>query len=142
MTARSNDSALANDSAPGEVDPAAAAAVARKVKDRVLIFIVAFLGLLIVAGLVAVLLRIIYLSSGPAAQRANPADGGGPVAAVPSAAGHLDLPAGAVVRSVSLDGDRLAVHYEAPGGTGIAVVDLVTGAVLRRVEAVPGGVGP
>lgn len=139
MTAPSNDSTPANDSARGGGAPADAAAAARKVKERVLIFIVAFLGLLIVAGLIAVLFRIIHLSSGPAPQRASPAEVGSKVAAVPSAA-QLDLPAGAVVRSVSLDGDRLAVHYEASGSTGIAVVDLVTGAVLRRIEAVPGGV--
>jgi hypothetical protein len=109
----------------------------RDLKVRALIFIVSFLGLLIVAGLVAVILRIIYLSSTPSAQRATT-----DAAEAPSAADRLDLPAGAVVKSMSVGGDRLAVHYDAPGGGGIAVLDLATGTVLRRVDIVPGGTAP
>jgi hypothetical protein len=109
----------------------------RDLKVRALIFIVSFLGLLIVAGLVAVILRIIYLSSTPSAQRATT-----DAAEAPSAADRLDLPAGAVVKSMSVGGDRLAVHYDAPGGGGIAILDLATGTVLRRVDIVPGGTAP
>lgn len=111
-------------------------AAARKRTERTLVFIVVFLGLLIVAGIVAVVLRIIYLSSQPAAQPVA-----SPAAATEAAAdaGKLALPAGAVVRSVSLAGDRLAVHYEAPGGAGIAVVDVASGTVVRRMDIVPGG---
>ena len=109
----------------------------RDLKVRALIFIVSFLGLLIVAGLVAVILRIIYLSSTPSAQRATT-----DAAEAPSAADRLDLPAGAVVKSMSVGVDRLAVHYDAPGGGGIAVLDLATGTVLRRVDIVPGGTAP
>jgi hypothetical protein len=108
-------------------DPAGDAA--RNMKERVLIFIVVFLGFLIVAALGAVLVKIIYLSSEPLAQRA-----------ASKAAGtkdRLDLPAGAVVKSISVSGDRLAVHYEAPSGAGISVLNLATGAVLREVEVVP-----
>ena len=112
-------------------------APARDLKVRALIFIVSFLGLLIVAGLVAVILRIIYLSSTPSAQRATT-----DAAEAPSAADRLDLPAGAVVKSMSVGVDRLAVHYDAPGGGGIAILDLATGTVLRRVDIVPGGTAP
>jgi hypothetical protein len=125
--------ASSNDSAKREADEAAA----RKVKERVLVFIVAFLGLLIVGGIAAVVLRIIYLSSTPAAQRAAPASGDNSAAAVKLGHDRLDLPAGAVVKSISVNGDRLAVHFEAPSQTGIAVVDLATGAVVRRVDVVP-----
>lgn len=114
---------------PAREGPADAA---RKAKERVLVFIVVFLGLLIVAGIVAVVLRIIYLSSTAPAQRAGPDAG-----AVSAAVDRLALPAGAVVRSVSASGDRLAVHYEGPDGAGIAVVDLASGAVLRRIEVAP-----
>lgn len=117
---------------------AAADAAARKRTERTLIFIVVFLGLLMVAGIVAVVLRVIYLSSQPATQQVSAAAG-----SEASAEGvSLALPAGAVVKSVSLAGDRMAVHYEAPGGAGIAVVDLATGAVVRRVKVVPGGARP
>lgn len=117
-------------------DHAVDEAGARKVKERVLIFVVAFLGLLIIGGLAAVVGRIIYLSSAPPVQ---PAVEVPPPSGASTAAEHLDLPAGAVVKSVSVSGDRLAVHYEAPNGAGIAVIDLASGAVLRRVEVVPGG---
>lgn len=119
------------------VDPTAAAS-ARAVKERVLVFIVGFLGLLILAGLAAVIVKIIYLSSAPPAQPAKQA-AGGEAGAVALAGDRLDLPAGAVVKSVSVGGDRLAVHYEGPSGAGIAVVDIATGAVLRRLDVVPGG---
>jgi hypothetical protein len=108
----------------------------RQSKERVLVFIVAFLGLLIVAGLTAVILRIIYLSSNAPAQRTISET----AARVPgdADASRLALPAGAVVKSVSVGGDRLAVHYGAPSGDGIAVLDLATGAVVRRIDVVPG----
>lgn len=114
---------------------AAAATSARNTKERVLVFIVTFLGLLILAGLAAILIKIIYLSSAPPAQPAA-ADVAGAVAL---AGDRLDLPAGAVVKTVAVGGDRLAVHYEAPGAPGIVVVDIATGSVLRRLTVVPGG---
>jgi hypothetical protein len=122
-------------------DPAplsGAQAAALKMKERVLVFIVAFLGLCIVAGLAAVVLRIIYLSSTREAASSAPVQHVRPADQTASARGSLSLPAGAVVKSVSLSGDRLAVHYEAAGETGIAIVDVVTGADVRRIDIVPG----
>jgi len=100
--------------------------------QRNLKIIVVAMGVLIFAGLAAIAGRIIYLASGNSTQP--------PVAAsvVPftdAAQGQgLDLPAGAVVRSIALSGDRLAVHYEAAGAEGIAVLDLATGRALTRVD--------
>lgn len=128
-------------SAPTQAPATASGAdPARQGKERVLVFIVVFLGLLIVAGITAVILRIIYLSSGAPAQRTMTETPGAAAVAVPGedAASRLALPAGAVVKSVSVGGDRLAVHYEAVGGAGIAVLDLASGAIVRRVEVVPG----
>jgi hypothetical protein len=105
----------------------------RKRSERLLIFTVALLGLLIVAALGAVLFKIVYLASPPAdpGVRTSSANARG------AAADRVVLPPGAIVKSVSLAGDRLAVHYEAPSGAGISVLDLSTGAVLREVEVVP-----
>lgn len=129
---------LSKEPAHDPADPAREAEL-RKTKERVLVFIVAFLGLLIVAGITAVVLRIIYLSSTGPAQHASPPEAGAAAVAAPAAVDRLDLPAGAVVKSTSVGGDRLAVHYESPTETGIAVVDLATGAVVRRVTVVPEG---
>lgn len=110
---------------------------ARRAKERMLIFIVAFLGLLIVAGLAALILRIIYLSSNPPAQPAA-ADAPAPGAAV----GRLALPSGATVKTMAVGGDRLAVHYEGPAGPGIVVLDVASGRELRRLEIAPRGGAP
>lgn len=99
--------------------------------ERSLVFVVVFLGLLIVAGLTAVVLRIIYLASNPKPQQGLAPSGEVSQAAAPVAALEglqLGLPAGAVVTSLSLDGDRLAVSYQGESGAGIAIVDAKTGA--------------
>jgi hypothetical protein len=94
--------------------------------QRNLKIIVIVLGLLMFAGLAAIAGRVIYLASGSATQP------GAPVPAMRPEL-KLGLPAGAQVRAVSLSGDRLAVHYEAGGAEGIAVLDLQTGATVTTV---------
>ncbi|MFA5948809.1 MAG: hypothetical protein WC807_00850 [Hyphomicrobium sp.] len=103
--------------------------------ERTLVFVVAFLGLAILAGLAAVVLRIIYLSSRPAPQAAPlPAAVAAPSAATALPEGlSLSLPQGAAVRSMSLDGDRVAVYYQAPAGDGIIVMDVKSGAIVGRI---------
>jgi hypothetical protein len=107
--------------APGQT--AAEARLQRNLK-----IVVVALGVLIFAGLATAVGRIIYLASAKPAQ---------PVASaasvpLPSGAG-LQLPAEAQVRSISLSGDRLAVHYEAQGAEGVAVIDLATGQPVASV---------
>jgi hypothetical protein len=140
MTQPSSDTGTSGASQVGGQAGAPDEEATRKRTERLLVFIVSFLGLLIVAGMTAVVLRIIYLSSTPSAQRetSEVEASAAPAAGLPSA-DRLALPAGAIVKSVSLSEDRLAVHYEAPTGTGIAVLDLATGAVVRRVDIAPGG---
>jgi hypothetical protein len=36
-----------------------------------------------------------------------------------------------------LQGDRLAIHYETPAGSGIAIIDLASGRTLGNVVLVP-----
>lgn len=95
--------------------------------QRNLKFIVVALALLIFAGLAAIVGRIIYLASGASTQPAAQS------LAIP-AERTLALPAGAEVRSVSLSGDRLAVHYQAGGVDGIAILDLQTGQATTSVN--------
>jgi len=95
--------------------------------QRNLKIVVIVLGLLMLAGLAAIAGRVIYLASGAATQPA------GPVPAMRPSELMLVLPADAQVRAVSLSGDRLAVHYEAGGAEGIAVLDLQTGATVTTV---------
>jgi len=96
--------------------------------QRTMKIVVVALGLLLFAGLVVVAGRIIYLASAKTTQL-PPA----PIPAVPPES-MLHLPAGAQVRSISLSGDRLAVHYETAGAEGIAVYDLAAGRALTAID--------
>ncbi|MDH4983957.1 hypothetical protein [Hyphomicrobium sp. D-2] len=55
-------------------------------------------------------------------------------ARLPATVAPLSLPVGAVIRSVSISGDRLAVHFEGAGAEGIAVYDLASGRPLTIVD--------
>ena len=108
--------------------------------QRVLKFIVVTLAILLVAGLLATVARVIYLASAPVAQPATAAPTPAPTPAIRPEQ-SLALPAGAQVRSVSLSGNRLAVHYEVGSTSGVAVLDLQTGRTVTNVaiEAKPAG---
>jgi hypothetical protein len=116
-------------------DDAADANLPNPKVQRTLVFVVALLGLLIVAGLVAVIGRVLYLSSRPPAQPAATASESNAamveraIAEVP-----LPLPPGAEAKSMSLSGNRLAVHYEGPDGAAIVIIDLETKAIVARVQ--------
>jgi len=105
--------------------------------QRVLKIVVVGLALLIFAGLAAVVWRVIYLASPSVTQPAAPMPAIRP-------GQRLALPAGAEVRSISLSGSRLAVHYDVDGAAGIAVFDLQTGRMLTdiAVEPKPGTAAP
>jgi len=124
-------SAMSPEREPGGSEDAAT----RTGFERLLVFIVAFLGLLILAGLGAVLFKILSLSTTPSTSSGAAATS--EMARGPEAVAQVAIPQGAVVKSVSLSGDRIAIHYEAAGTTGIAVVDLTSGAVLSRLTVAP-----
>lgn len=94
--------------------------------ERGLKIAVITMGVLIVLGVLTVIGRIVYLASRGPAQSVS---GAGLAAST-----RLSLPAGAAIRSISLSGDRMAVHYDASTGAGIAILDLASGRVLTRVE--------
>lgn len=103
--------------------------------QRNLKILIAVMGVFIVLGLGAVIARIV---TGGGGQQ------GGTVTSVlaPTGGGEIavELPPGAKVVSVSVSGNRLAVHHESPAGTGIAIIDLETGrrvADVKPLAAVP-----
>jgi len=99
--------------------------------QRILKIVVAALAILLFAGLMAVIWRVIYLASPSATQ---------PVAAPALAiqpGQSLQLPAGAQVRSISLSGNRIAVHYEAGGAAGIAIFDIQSGRMVADIAVEP-----
>jgi hypothetical protein len=84
---------------------------------------------ILVLGFAAVIGRIVYLV---ATSAPSPSKG----TTLPASM-RLELPRDAHVRSLSLAGDRLAVHYESPQGSGIAIVDLAAGQSLSNIELAP-----
>lgn len=112
-----------------DVDARGAAGQRASSTERNLKIAVVAMGVLIVLGLLTVIGRVIYLASRAPAQSAS--------AAAMTTAPRLALPAGAVIRSMSLSGDRLAIHFDAATGSGIAILDLASGRTLSRVELVP-----
>jgi hypothetical protein len=95
---------------------------------RMLRIAVIAMGVVLVLGFVAVIARIVYLvNRGGETTRTQQL----------SETSRLALPAGARVQHISLAGERLAIHYEGPGGSGILVLDLQTGKPVSRIEIIP-----
>ncbi len=119
---------------PGTAEAAAGFAPEQQRLQRILKIIVVTLAILLFAGLLAAVARVIYLASAPVTQ---PASSALMPAATPTPAIRpeqtLALPPGAQVRSVSLSGNRLAVHYDVGSVAGIAVLDLETGRAITNV---------
>ncbi|MBS0241767.1 MAG: hypothetical protein JSS20_06285 [Proteobacteria bacterium] len=102
---------------------------------RMLRISVVVMGVILLFGFVAVIGRIVWLvNSG--SQKPPQASVAAPGSAMPAATvpvqpaplsrnlPPLGLPLGAGVRSISLSGDRLAVHFEGPQGSGLKIIDL------------------
>ena len=103
--------------------------------QRNLKILIVGMGVLILLGLGAVVMRIV---TGGGAQR----QAGISTSVLAPAGGEIavELPQGANVVSVLVSGNRLAVHHEGPAGTGIAIIDLDTGrrvADVKPLAAVP-----
>lgn len=103
--------------------------------QRNLKIVIGVLSALMLIGLGAVILRMAGFATTP---RATPASA--TAIATPGGVIALELPNGAKVVSVSISGNRLAVHHESPSGTGITILDLDTGrriADVKTIESVP-----
>ena len=108
--------------------------------QRLLKAVVIFLALVLFAGLATVVGRVIYLASSARTQASQDVPAALPTLAIrPEQA--LELPAGAQVRSVSVSGNRLAVHYDVGSASSIAILDLQTGRTVTNVaiEKKPAG---
>ncbi|MGD9829973.1 MAG: DUF6476 family protein [Hyphomicrobiaceae bacterium] len=85
-------------------------------------------------GLAIVIGSIFYIASRE--------DSGGPPAPGIAEPAQLSLPSGAEVKSMALTGNRLAVHFVAPSGAGIVILDIASGREVRRVKLAPGAPAP
>lgn len=106
--------------------------------QRNLKIVVAALSALILAGLGAVAVKVVGLATGPKSASSPSVGSAATAVATPGGELMLELPPGAKVVSVSISGNRLAVHHESPSGTGIAILDVDTGRRLADVKTVAG----
>ena len=103
---------------------------------RALKITVVVMGILILIGLALVISRIIQLSSKTRGQ--TTANGTATTTQTTlTEKAKLAIPAGATIKTISLSGHRLAVHYEAATGSEIAIVDITTGKTVSRIRLVP-----
>jgi hypothetical protein len=101
---------------------------------RILKIAVIVMGILLVGGFAFVLAAIVYQASHPKQ------DVAAPLASVNSGAGPvIELPVGRGpgVTSMSLDGNRLALHLGGGEGQEIVVIDLASGKIVARVKLRP-----
>jgi hypothetical protein len=95
---------------------------------RVLKIAVIIMGILLVGGFAFVLAAIVYQAS-KGGQSVNTSSGNGPA--------ELQIPKDSSIGTLSLDGDRLALHLQSPKGGEIVVIDLASGKVVSRVILKP-----
>jgi hypothetical protein len=119
-------------------EPTSADVMREQRLQRNLKIVVLGLGSLILVGLGAVIVKVTGLATAPS----SGGQGIPSISAAWRAAGTvtLEIPKGSRVVSVSLSGNRLAVHHEGPEGTGITILDLNTGrrvVDVKPIEALP-----
>lgn len=90
---------------------------------RMLKIAVVVMGIILIAGFLAIVVGIFYQSSKL----------GKSTAAIPADI-SLALEPGQNVSHIALDGDRMAVHLTGPGGQEIRIIDLERGTVAGRVR--------
>jgi hypothetical protein len=108
-----------------------------KSQERGLKIAIVVMGLMIVVGFLAIVARVVYLAGSRGEQGPAVAREISPRAMEPGGEATLLIPAGAIVRHVTLSGDRLAVHWDGPAGAVITVVDIRDGRVLSRIVLAP-----
>lgn len=87
------------------------------------------MGIILLLGFALVIGRIVYLvNSGP-----RPTFAVAPLAQVPT---EMSLPSGAAVRHLAFSGNRLAVYYDSPAGSGIRIIELTGGGPQLTVRVV------
>ena len=97
---------------------------------RVLKVAVIVMGILLVGGFAFVLAAIVYQAS-KGGQESKPS----PI--MSGIATNLPVAKDATINSLSLDGNRLALHLNTGSGPEVVVVDLQTGNVLARIKLKP-----
>jgi hypothetical protein len=98
---------------------------------QVLKIAVIVMGILLVGGFAFVLAAIVYQASRGGQDRGTSA------AVLSGIEAEIPIPKDATIGSMSLDGDRLALHLNSAAGGEIVVIDLATGKIMSRIKLQP-----
>jgi hypothetical protein len=132
ITAGETSETMVND----ELPPSSADLMREQRLQRNLKIVVGVLSALILVGLGAVAMRVVGLAS----RTSGSAQSSRTISVAPGATLSVEIPKGARIVSVSLSGNRLAIHHDGPDGPGIAILDIETGRRVldvKPVESVP-----
>ncbi len=104
---------------------------------RVLKWVVIGLGVLLVVCFGLVIFGLVYQASSIGQATDAPVMQNGVAASAAPPVMALDTESGQSVAGVTLDADRLAVHLKGTQSEEIAVIDVKSGRVLRRIKVSP-----
>jgi hypothetical protein len=105
---------------------------------KVLKIAIVVMGVMIIAALLAIVGRVIYLSANkPAATAESRSPDIGTVLPAPAPKHDFSLPQGSTVTRMSLEGNRLLVHFSQAGSPRARVYDLTSGKLLSDVTFTP-----
>lgn len=94
---------------------------------RMLRMAVVAMGVILLVGFATVIGRIVYLLNvAPATEQTAGERSPAAIAPLARSGAAVELPKGAIVKHLAISGNRLAIHFEGPGGAGIHIIDLAT----------------
>lgn len=104
---------------------------------RTLKIVVVVLGILLVLGFALLVAGLYHEATRKGGQPARSAGERSMPAAQPGGDVPLDVPAGARVERVAVNGGRVVLHIRSPEGEQIVVVDTTRGNTVTRLRLVP-----
>jgi Family of unknown function (DUF6476) len=118
---------------PPPTSPRAVQAFPTPSQLRVLKKAVVVMGVIILLLMAAIVARIIYMSAAKSKLQTS-TESALFVLPPPQSNLTLALPAGAIIRSSTLNGNHLAVHHSVGDTDAIAILDLATGKIISRIK--------
>jgi len=104
---------------------------------RTLKIVVIVLGILLVLGFALLVAGLYYEATKTGGQEDRPVAVKAPPAAGPGGEVSIDVPAGASIERIAVDGGRVVLHIRGPQGEEVVILDPARGNVVTRLRLVP-----
>jgi hypothetical protein len=109
---------------------------------RTLKIVVIVLGILLVLGFALLVAGLYHEATKLDGQAERTAAGPVAPAVKPGSEVRVDVPEGATVERIAVDGERIVLHVRSPEGEEVVIIDTAQGHVVSRVRLVSGGASP